>query len=122
MAAKGSLKGSCFSAGEGVADVRGDLAPAQWDRPWRPSDELTPMKEVMVDGYARLRLGRQVGQQECRTGQDNSRERNAGQRVAMDAGCVGQLLPTGHPLRRPGHLHKVTLLFSGSVVVITQRV
>jgi hypothetical protein len=47
-------KGSCFSAGEGEGDgvweVRGDLAPAQWDLPWRPSDELTPMKEVMVGG------------------------------------------------------------------------
>jgi len=47
-------KGSCFSAGEGegVWDVRGDLAPAQWDWPWRPSDELTPMKEVMVGDEA----------------------------------------------------------------------
>ena len=53
-------KGSCFSAGEGegVWEVRGDVAPAQWDWPWRPSDELTPMKEVMVGDGRRVCAGR----------------------------------------------------------------
>lgn len=44
-----AANGSCFSGeGEGIADVRGDLAPAQWDLPCLPRDDWTPMKDVMV--------------------------------------------------------------------------